>query len=387
MPGISEAKLRPVVPPHFLADLYTFDWAKMDLRLPVVCSLAVAVCLYAGILAGHPGGGLVAGGGALTIGFGPNQRIADSRLLPMLAGVFATATAALTGTVAGHRGVWMVAAAAGSAFIYGLLTARNTGISWVGQQACVALVVSSAFPMDVRGGLERAGLIAAGGLVQTVFASAALRIMPELRRDLLAVPRTLARTAGIESEEPVREMLRRLRDLPHLLPALSRAEATGYAVRLALTVGVAAEVYRLLGIQSGYWVPMTAVLVQKPAFFETLTRALARILGTLTGAWLCTVLISHVAPRPGLLALFTTLFAMLSFATNPVNYGLFAGCLTAYIVFLLSLNKIPGPLIAERRAWCTVLGGVIALVIHLDGLRRIRASGEATSLTAANQIH
>jgi hypothetical protein len=68
-----------------------------------------------------------------------------------------------------------------------------------------------------------------------------------------------------------------------------------------------------------------------------------------------------------------TLFALLAFATNSVNYGLFAACLTGYIVFLLSLNQIPGPEIAHRRAWCTILGGVIAVIVHLDAVRRLLA--------------
>jgi uncharacterized membrane protein YccC len=72
------------------------------------------------------------------------------------------------------------------------------------------------------------------------------------------------------------------------------------------------------------------------------------------------------------LAALTSIFAFLSFVTNPINYGLFVLCLTSYIVFLLSLNLIPGPEIAYRRALCTVAGAAIALLIHLDALRRHR---------------
>ena len=119
---------------------------------------------------------------------------------------------------------------------------------------------------------------------------------------------------------------------------------------------------------------LVALLVQKPAFAETLTRAAARILGTLAGAWLCSLLVAYMTPGPTVLALIAAAFALLAFATNSVNYGLFAACLTGYIVFLLSLNQIPGPVIAHRRAWCTALGGAIALVVHLDALRRVRSS-------------
>lgn len=355
-------------PPHFLADLYSFQWSAFSFRLPLVSAGAVALCLFVGILVGHPGGGLIAGGGAFTIGFGANQRIADSRLMPMIAAVFATSTATLAGTVAGHRSYWLVLAAGVSAFIYGVLTARHSGLGWVGQQASVALLVASAFPTGPRAAFIRAGLIAAGGAVQILITSAGLHMLPNLRKDLLSIAGSLYSTV----QERDFELLRRLRELPQALPALSRSAALGYSLRLTLTLCIATEVYRRAGFQSGYWIPMTALLVQKPAFFETLTRATARILGTLAGAWLCSLLIAHLVPRPMILATMATLFALLAFATNAVNYALYAGCLTAYIVFLLSLNQIPGPVIAHRRAVCTIVGGLIAVLIHVDALRRHR---------------
>jgi len=78
-----------------LADPYRVivDLTQVNFQLPAVSALAVAVCLFTGIAVGHPGGGLIAGGGAFTIGFGANQRIADSRLIPMIAAVIGCSTA------------------------------------------------------------------------------------------------------------------------------------------------------------------------------------------------------------------------------------------------------------------------------------------------------
>jgi hypothetical protein len=362
-------------PAHFISDIYSFKWAELSFRLPLISALAVAVCLFAGILAGHPGGGLIAGGGAFTIGFGANQRIADSRLIPMMAAVFACSTATLAGTLAGHRNFWLIVAAGGSALIYGLLTTRNTGLSWVGQQASVALLVASAFPTGPVAALERAALIAGGGIVQILITSAGLSLVPNLRKDLA----TLASSVFNSARDPDGDLIRRFRHIPQVLPAFSTSAAFAYSIRLVITMSVATEVYRQLGIQSGYWIPMTALLVQKPALSETVTRATARILGTLAGAWLGSLLVAHVTLSTPVLALMATVFALLAFATNSVNYGLFTACLTAYIVFLLSLNQIPGPVIAHRRAWCTILGGLIALVIHLDALHRHRAANAVSA--------
>ena len=355
-------------PRHFLADLYTLDWSKLDLRLPLASAAAVALCLLVGIALGHPGGALIAGGGAFTIGFGANQRIADSRIRPMLFAILGASSATLVGTLVGHRGVAMVIAAAGSAAIYGVLTIRDSGLAWVGQQASVALFVASAFPTSPRPALIRAGLIALGGFVQLFITSAALRLTPELQKDLLRLPRTLY----ITLYEQRRELLHRLQSLPKALPAPDRRTAVIYAVRLTLTVGIASELYRYLGVQSGYWIPMTALLVQKPAFFETLSRALARTGGTLAGAVLATLIAAHTHPGPWSLAALATFFTLCCYITLSVNYALYSLCITSYIVFLLSLNQLPGPEIAHRRAYCTAFGAAIALLIHLDALRRHR---------------
>jgi hypothetical protein len=362
--------LAPVSRLPWLASLYTFQWSEFQLRLPLVSAAAVAVCLFAGILAGHPGAGLIAGGGAFTVGFGANQRIADSRLIPMMAAVFATSTAALAGTVAGHRDYWLLVVAGVSAVIYGILSTRNAGVAWVGQQAFVALIVASAFPSGTRGALDRASLIAAGGIVQVLFTSAGLRLMPDLRKDIFTLASSLF--SSVYDEDWA--IAQRLRQIPQFLPTLSRHEAFGYSLRLLLTTLAATEVDRRLGMQSGYWIPMTALLVQRPALPETFTRTTGRIFGTLAGAWLGSLFIAHVAPQPEVLAAIAAVFALLAFATNAVNYGIYTAFLTGYIVFLLSLNEIPGALIAHRRAWCTALGGLIALMLHADSLLRLTKS-------------
>ncbi len=363
-----------VTPPHFLADLYTFKWRELNGRLPLVSAATVALCVSIGIAVGHPGGGLISGGGAFTIGFGANQRIADSRLRPMLFAIFAMASATLIGTVVGHIGITLVVASAASAAIYGLLTIRDAGLAWVGQQASVALFVASAYPSAPRPALIRAGLILLGGSVQLLFTSLGLRLLPELRKDLLSLPRSLYTTVYAQR----RELLHRLHELQKALPAPDRTTAIIYATRLLITVTLASELYRRMGLQSGYWVPMTALLVQKPAFFETLTRALARVSGTLVGATLATLIAAHLHPTPWVLAFLVTLFAFGCYALNSVNYALFTLSMTSYIVFLLSLNQLPGPEIAHRRFWCTAAGAAIALLIHLDALRRHRRSSVTT---------
>ena len=105
-PSTAPANSTPLRP-YFFADLYSFKWSEFSFRLPLISSIAVATCLFTGRM-GHPGGGLIAGGGAFTVGFGANQRIADSRSIPMMAAILAVSASSLIGTVVGHETGWLV---------------------------------------------------------------------------------------------------------------------------------------------------------------------------------------------------------------------------------------------------------------------------------------
>ena len=86
----------------------------------------------------------------------------------------------------------------------------------------------------------------------------------------------------------------------------------------------------------------------------------------MAGAIIVSSCLAHIPePSPLILAGFTLLFAWLSYGTTNINYALFSVCVTGYIVFLLSINNVPGPTIAQRRAICTAIGGSIALAVRL----------------------
>ena len=351
-----------------------------------MAALGVGVCVFGGVLLGHPAAGLIAGGGAMTVGFGVNQRIAESRIWPMIAATLVMAFSTFIGMTAGHHGTTLLIVSTLWALNYGLLTALAPGISWVGQQAAVFLFIASAFPATPHAALLRSSLILLGGAIQIVICSTLLREFRELTTDLIALPTIahesiayLYHAAPHPDPAPVPlptgpDLRHQLKLFFHRIPHLPGIPTFPYAIRLAVTVLVAAETYRRLGIQSGYWIPMTALLVQKPAFAETFVRALMRIAGTLAGAGLSTFVIAHIHPHPLILATGVVIFVLTSYCTVNVNYALFSLCLTTYIVFILSLNAIPAPEIAHRRALCTIAGGLIALVIHLDGLRNLSRS-------------
>lgn len=351
---------KPALPPpgKYLKDSYIFHWSDQTFLEDLVLVPPIALCLGIGLWLHHPAAGMIAGGGAMTVGFGAKQSIDESRLLPMLFVSMGMAFAAFLGVVIGHTNFFLILTAALWGFGYGMLSTRAAGYGWVGQQCVITFLVASAYPAPVEAAGERALLILAGGTVQLLSSAIVLHLFRQLGAHLASLARYVR-----EEEAALREAV--------LATALSVKErkflnqALPYSLRMALTLALTTEMYRRLHFASGYWIPMTALIVLKPGLTDTANRAISRMLGTVAGAILISFVIARLHPSTLALACFAVLFAWLSYATLNVNYALFSSCITAYIVFLLSLAAVPGPLIAERRALSTALGGSVALALRL----------------------
>ncbi len=352
----------PVPSVHIFSDSIVFDWKAQSFRADLIFLLPIAICLGLGLWLGHPGAGLIAAGGAFTVGFGAKQHIDDSQFLSMILVTLGTGSATFLGMVAGHTNFILVLIAAGAGFVYGMLSLRQAGVSWVGQQFLVFLLVASGFPFSPRAAAVRSSLVMAGGALQIISSSILLRLMKELRADLLKVAcylREEHQALRSSVEQAARSLVKR--DQP--------PSAVPYALRLAITLGVSTEIYRYFGFANGYWIPMTALLVLRPGLTDTVSRAIARTAGTLAGAMMASYALAHLSPTSFTLALLTVLFAWLAYSLNNVNYGLFTLCLTAYIVCLLALNSLPGKEVAYHRAISTIIGGSLALSVRLVVIR------------------
>jgi hypothetical protein len=360
MPLSANAEMSAGSPPtkQYFTDSYVFNWNNQTFRADLILIMPVAICLAVGLCIGRPGVGMIAAGGAMTAGFGAKQSIDDSRLLPMVFVSLGMAFAAFLGVVVGHTNLLLVPIAALWGFGYGMLTRREAGYSWVGQQCVITFLVASAFPASVEDALDRALLILAGGALQVLSAAILLRAFDQLSNHLTSLARYV-RKEEIALHSALLETAQSVRQRKILNSALP------YSLLVAITLATTTELYRRLQFSSGYWIPMTALLVLKPGITDTVNRAIARVLGTVTGAILASFCIAHLHPSSAVLAGLTLLFAWLSYGTLNVNYALYSSLITGYIVFLLSLASAPGPVIAQRRALCTALGGSIALGVRL----------------------
>lgn len=145
-----------------------------------------------------------------------------------------------------------------------------------------------------------------------------------------------------------------------------RSSAFRHAARLGVALMLATALYQAfhLSVERGYWIPMTAALVLRSDFTTTFTRGIARLLGTMLGAVLTTLLVIGLAPQPALLAVIVIIAGYLMFTTLFANYAIFSAATTMAVVFLLAFIHAPTLTTAADRALDTAVGGILALLVY-----------------------
>ena len=178
--------------------------------------------------------GRIAGGGAVTAGFGAKQTIDGSPLVPIMFVSFGMAFCTFVGVSAGHRSWTLTLISALFGFGYGMMSKRAAGYSWVAQQCIVTMLVASAFQDTLRTAAGRAALIFLGGIVQLLMSAVMLRIFGQLGGNMRALARYV-REEDLAMRRPYLAAVlslrhRQLRD--SVLPYAARVAAV-----LAISVG------------------------------------------------------------------------------------------------------------------------------------------------------
>jgi hypothetical protein len=350
------------------------DWTEFALVPALRCLPGIALPLLLGLKFHNVGAGVMASSGALTVGFGSFYRFRWSRSAPMLLAVLGISLSAFISAIAEHTLLGFVLMACAWAYVCGLLRTLGDGIWWVSLQYVIFAMIASNFPVGFGNIVTRTLMVFGGGMLQALLIVLFWRITNGASRQGAATE------DGIPfSMEAVRDSVRSF--WSHLRRNLSPTTPIGRtALQLAVTVASAAAISRLLALHNGYWLPMTAVIVMNTDWRQTFTKGLGRVVGTLVGGGLATLLAVLLRPGPLELAGLVVLFAFFSFLFLRVNYGLYAIFITSYVVFQLAGVGLPTAELVPARIIATVLGGVLALVLQfvwpVDRLERIGVSGE-----------
>ena len=326
-------------------DTLIFDWSKFHPRAALLCVPAIAISLAVGLGTDHVRQGVMAAAGAFSVGFGSFQELRHSRRAPMLLAAAVMCISSWIGALAGLSGITPVFVCTLWGFLYGTVWTLSPGAAWIALQGVVWLVISTAYPAHGLGALTRGSMVLAGGLLQMFLVLAFWQILGSITPPFGGVnqdgePETFSNGVLGSSMERVQ------------------------ALRAATVLAIAAALYRWLALPNGYWIPMTAAIVMKGTLRQTFQRGLARIVGTLAGAALATLIAAGLRPGPWILAALVVIFAGSCYLLIYVNYATFAVCLTSYVVFLLALAGLPESGLIAHRSLSTVLGGAVALAVH-----------------------
>ena len=140
-----------------------------------------------------------------------------------------------------------------------------------------------------------------------------------------------------------------------------RAPAFRHALRLTFCLAVGEALAHRLNHPRSYWLAMTIVIVLRQEFAATFQRGTLRILGTILGLSLATLLFHVRPPGVGFEVLLVAVMVFLLRWVGAGNYGLFSMAMSGLVVLLLGVAGVAPAKLIWPRAEMTVLGGLVAL--------------------------
>ncbi|MFJ8082048.1 FUSC family protein [Streptomyces sp. NPDC096205] len=139
-------------------------------------------------------------------------------------------------------------------------------------------------------------------------------------------------------------------------------------VRHAVRVTVVACAGYLLGTAlpfgHGYWAPLAAVMIMRPDFTQTYSRAVARFAGTLVGVAVATGVLQLTGADPEVSGALAVASAALMYLLMRTGQFAAQACVAAYVVFLLGMGGEQWTQTVPERVLLTLLGGVLAMVAY-----------------------
>ncbi|MFD6431589.1 FUSC family protein [Streptomyces venezuelae] len=158
-----------------------------------------------------------------------------------------------------------------------------------------------------------------------------------------------------------------------LIPAAVRAvraelrhesPVTRHAIRVTAVAAAGYLLGHWLPLGHGYWAPMASVMVMRPDFSQTYSRAVARFGGTLVGVALATGLVQLAHPGTGLSAALAVICAGMMYLLMRTGQVAAQACVAAYVVFLLGMGGQQWTQTVPERVVLTLLGGVLGMIAY-----------------------
>jgi uncharacterized membrane protein YccC len=157
----------------------------------------------------------------------------------------------------------------------------------------------------------------------------------------------------------IAEDVQRMRSSANLQTAAGR-----HALRLAVVLPLTELLIQRLALPRAYWAVVAASTVLRPGFGQTFTRGAERVLGTLLGVVIATLVAVGLNPTGWGVVAVVGVLAVGTYAVFPASFAVGIAMLTGVIVFLLHAIA-PGTVqTALDRGIDTAFGGAIGLIAY-----------------------
>jgi len=142
------------------------------------------------------------------------------------------------------------------------------------------------------------------------------------------------------------------------------SDAFRHALRVGVGATIAVALSKTFAVNHGYWMSLTLVFILQPYFATTWQRTLERVAGSVAGA-IGASLLGLLLSTPLSVALAVLPIALGTFAARTIHYALFTFFLTSQFVLVSHIQQpeIYEPMLAALRAFNSVLGGILALLV------------------------
>ena len=138
-----------------------------------------------------------------------------------------------------------------------------------------------------------------------------------------------------------------------------------HAVRLASAAGAGTAIARFAGLEHGYWIALTVLMVLRPETAHTYTRCVGRIVGNAAGIVVASTVTMLLHPTGLVAAALAVLFLGLAYAVSGFGYIALSAALAAAIVFLIDINSVADAATMGDRLFATLIGGALAVLAHV----------------------
>lgn len=162
-----------------------------------------------------------------------------------------------------------------------------------------------------------------------------------------------------------------------------------HSLRLSVTMVLGYLVGVGLEFQNPYWILLTIIVIMRPSYGLTKTRSKDRIIGTLIGAVIATVLVLFVK-NPYVLGSMGIVSLIIAFSVVQKNYKMSATFVTLSVVFIYAILRPDILVVIQYRIFDTLIGAALSFMAILWlwpawGFLEIRKSIE-TSVSANHKF-